>query len=221
MVAARKHAEAIGHIVQLRLLVSIHHQHLPDMAHFHGFGNRHGNVTFSANIMWCARVHLGYFPAVGKNRVSTIEKLSAAQVETLRHVYAHQNSKEIARLMGVSPHTVDARIKSAIRILGVSTRIEAARIVHDASDPAAYQPLVYQPPELAYPPQAAETDRAQSEKRQSGIFSIGYPFPTKGRPFNTHGQRERILWPILIAFGTIMAFAALYTVLLGLGAMLS
>lgn len=171
--------------------------------------------------MWCAGVHLGYFPAVGKNRVSTIEKLSAAQVETLRHVYAHQNSKEIARLMGVSPHTVDARIKAAIRILGVSTRIEAARVVNDASDRSTYQPLVYQPPELANPQQASETGHAQGAERQPGIFSIGYPFPTKGRPFNTHGRRERILWPILIAFGTIMAFAALYTVLLGLGAMLA
>jgi DNA-binding CsgD family transcriptional regulator len=192
------------------------------MADIDRFGNRCRDVTFAPKILWCAYGHLGYFPAVGKKGVqNAIEKLSAAQVETLRHVYAHQNSKEIARMMGVSPHTVDARIKAAIRILGVSTRIEAARIVHDASDPAAYQPLVYQPPELAYPPQAAETDRAQSEKRQPSIFSIGYPFPTKGRPFNTHGRRERILWPILIAFGTIMAFAALYTVLLGLGAMLA
>lgn len=158
---------------------------------------------------------------MGKNRVSTIEKLSAAQVETLQHVYAHQNSKEIARLMGVSPHTVDARIKAATRILGVSTRIEAARLVHDANGQPAYQSLVYQSPELEFSQQAEEAGQAQGDDRQPSIFSIGYPFPTKGRPINTHGRRERILWPILIAFGTIMAFAALYTVLLGLGAMLA
>jgi DNA-binding CsgD family transcriptional regulator len=32
-----------------------------------------------------------------------ISLLSAAQIETLRHVYEHKNSKQIARLMHVSP----------------------------------------------------------------------------------------------------------------------
>ncbi len=150
-----------------------------------------------------------------------MEKLNAAQVDTLRHVFAHLNSKEIARTMGVSPHTVDARIKAAIRILGVSTRIEAAKMVCEQCGPIAYQPLVYQSPELAILPQAAEIGEAPVVERQPNPFNIGYPFPTGGRPFNTHGLRERILWPVLIAFGTIMAFAALYTVLLGLGAMLT
>jgi DNA-binding CsgD family transcriptional regulator len=158
---------------------------------------------------------------VGKNRAIAKEELSAVQVETLQHVYAHQNSKEIARIMGVSPHTVDARIKSAIRILGVSSRIEAAKVVNERFGKMPYQSLVYQPPELVIPPQAAEAGHAPGAERQASPFSIGYPFPTGGRPFNTHGLRERILWPILIAFGTIMAFAALYAVLLGLGAMLA
>ena len=39
-----------------------------------------------------------------------ISLLSAAQIETLRHVFEHKNSKEIARIMDVSPHTVDERV---------------------------------------------------------------------------------------------------------------
>src|SRR3546814_8797146 len=35
--------------------------------------------------------------------------LSQPQVETMRHVYEQKNSKQIARLMDVSPHTVDER----------------------------------------------------------------------------------------------------------------
>lgn len=158
---------------------------------------------------------------VGKIGVSGVEKLSAAQVETLQHVFAHRNSKEIARIMGVSPHTVDARIKAAIRLLGVGTRVEAAKVVSEQHGEPRYQPLVYQSPELAIPAPAIETERAAGTKWQPRPIGIGFPFPTRGRPFNTHGLRERILWPILIAFGTIMAFAALYTVLLGLGAMLA
>ena len=55
--------------------------------------------------------------------------LSAAQIETLRHVYEHKNSKQIARLMHVSPHTVDERVRRVLKKLNVSNRIEAARIL--------------------------------------------------------------------------------------------
>lgn len=150
-----------------------------------------------------------------------IEKLSAAQVETLQHVYAHRSSKEIARIMGVSPHTVDERLRRAIRILGVNSRIEAARLVAGEVQPSTYQPLIYQSSELVEGRIAADEQAAPAGRVELGALSIGYPFPTRARPTNTHGLRERILWPILIAFGTIMAFAALYAVLLGLGAMLT
>jgi DNA-binding CsgD family transcriptional regulator len=158
---------------------------------------------------------------VGETQGQGIENLSAAQVETLRHVFAHRSSKEIARIMGVSPHTVDERVRRAIKALGVSSRVEAARIV-EAASPEPYQPLIYQSPQLGTA--ALTFDKGvppPGNGTLSPIISLGYPFPTKGRPQNTHGLRERMLWPILIAFGTIMAFAALYTVLLGLGQMLS
>lgn len=158
---------------------------------------------------------------MGESRGLGIEKLSAAQVETLQHVFAHRSSKEIARIMGVSPHTVDERLRRAIRLLGVNSRIEAARLVAGNASPSAYQPLIYQPSELAPGSDAPDEQAALSGRGQPGAFSIGYPFPTKARPINTHGLRERMIWPILIAFGTIMAFAALYAVLLGLGAMLT
>lgn len=158
---------------------------------------------------------------MGESRGLGIEKLSAAQVETLQHVYAHRSSKEIARIMGVSPHTVDERLRRAIRILGVQSRIEAARLVAGTISPSAYQPLIYQPSELVSGSNAPDEQAALSGTDHRDAFSIGYPFPTKARPINTHGLRERMIWPILIAFGTIMAFAALYAVLLGLGAMLT
>ena len=123
--------------------------------------------------------------------------------------------------MGVSPHTVDERLRRAIRLLGVNSRIEAARLVAGNASPSAYQPLIYQPSELAPGSDAPDEQAALTGMDQPGAFSIGYPFPTKARPINTHGLRERMIWPILIAFGTIMAFAALYAVLLGLGAMLT
>jgi len=150
-----------------------------------------------------------------------IEKLTAVQVETLRHVLAHHNSKEIARLMGVSSHTVDARIKAAIRTLGVGSRQEAARMVAAAGIEPSYQPLVYQRPELVTTIGSEQDGLVSDESGATGFPFLSAPWPTRTRPYNVHGLRERVLWPILIAFGTIMAFAALYSVLLGLGAMLS
>ena len=90
-----------------------------------------------------------------------ISLLSAAQIETLRHVYEHKNSKQIARLMHVSPHTVDERVRRVLKKLNVSNRIEAARVlavngVFDHVTP--YQPLTYQLIDLAA---AAPADEAR------------------------------------------------------------
>jgi DNA-binding CsgD family transcriptional regulator len=60
---------------------------------------------------------------------SGIRRLSEGQRECLRLVLAHKTSKEIAQTIGISPHTVDQRIRYAIRTLGVQTRSEAALLL--------------------------------------------------------------------------------------------
>ncbi|KQZ60804.1 helix-turn-helix transcriptional regulator [Sphingopyxis sp. OPL5] len=147
-----------------------------------------------------------------------ISLLSAAQIETLRHVFEHKNSKEIARLMNVSPHTVDERVRRSLKKLNVSNRVEAATILARNGvfeDVTPYQPLTYQPVNLSDSLPADEGDPGHGSFRQ--IFNIGLPFPTKSQPINRHGLLERIIWPILIAFVTILAFSALYSILVGLG----
>lgn len=57
---------------------------------------------------------------------SGIGRLNRGQRECLRLVLMHKTSKEIAQQLGISPHTVDQRIRYAIRTLGVRTRGEAA-----------------------------------------------------------------------------------------------
>lgn len=151
-----------------------------------------------------------------------ISLLSAAQIETLRHVYEHKNSKQIARIMNVSPHTVDERVRRVLKKLNVSNRIEAARIlaingVFDHVTP--YQPLTYQLINLGADPPAPDAGPGRSSVRR--LFDIGSPFPTASQPVNRHGLMERIIWPILIAFATILAFSALYSILVGLGRVLT
>jgi DNA-binding CsgD family transcriptional regulator len=151
-----------------------------------------------------------------------ISLLSAAQIETLRHVFEHKNSKEIARIMDVSPHTVDERVRRVLKKLNVSNRIEAATVLarHGVFDQVTpYQPLTYQLIDLGEAASADEAEPGQGSIRR--FFDIGSPFPTASQPANRHGLMERIIWPILIAFATILAFSALYSILVGLGRVLT
>jgi DNA-binding CsgD family transcriptional regulator len=59
--------------------------------------------------------------------------LSPGQIECLLLVDQHHSSKEIAVQLGISPHTVDQRIRGALDKLGVERRGEAARLVAAAS----------------------------------------------------------------------------------------
>lgn len=87
--------------------------------------------------------------------------LSESERACLRLVYQHMTSKDIARQLGVSPHTVDMRLRQAIRKLEVTTRIEAARALlleeitqgispatKEAAEAEGYQPLIYQASEI-------------------------------------------------------------------------
>ena len=49
-------------------------------------------------------------------------RLTQGQLDCLRLVDQHLSSKEIAVELGISPHTVDQRIRLALQILGVERR---------------------------------------------------------------------------------------------------
>ena len=103
-------------------------------------------------------------PVPESQRNPRVMLLTDAERECLRLVYQHMTSKDIARQLGVSPHTVDMRLRQAIRKLEVTSRIEAARalmseelslgITEDFAAPAidmgaaAYQDLRYQAPQI-------------------------------------------------------------------------
>jgi DNA-binding CsgD family transcriptional regulator len=55
--------------------------------------------------------------------------LSGGQLDVLRLVNRHLNSKEIGAMLGISNHTVDQRVRGAMQRLQVTRRSEAARLV--------------------------------------------------------------------------------------------
>lgn len=114
---------------------------------------------------WCTSVTTRQSPVT-----DTVMLLTDGQRDCLRLVYNHMKSKDIARVLGVSPHTVDMRLRTAMKTLGVTSRIEAARLlVQEESGgettPDLYQPLIYQAPDVA--------DDADSTTMQSPALDGG------------------------------------------------
>lgn len=103
---------------------------------------------------------------------AALSQLTDGQRDCLRLVYNHMTSKDIARTLGVSPHTVDMRLRTAMKVLGVATRIDAARLLmqdehgpdvmpalplsddSQTADPT-YQPLIYGSSDMASPTESA------------------------------------------------------------------
>ncbi len=154
-----------------------------------------------------------------------VAKLAPGQLDCLRLVDAHLSSKEIAVELGISPHTVDQRIRQALQILGVVRRSQAARLV--AQHCGTYQRLIHQPPHIetaedsdepegAVSKQIRHADRAGETRKDMGSIteqepgsfwsSLQPPFATRSHPRNEMSVGLRLLWIVTIATGA--AFSA-------------
>lgn len=154
---------------------------------------------------------------------SPVARLSPGQIECLLLVDRHHSSKEIAAQLGISPHTVDQRIRGALDKLGVERRGEAARLVAAALSPEdpTYQRLIHQSPhidpsalfghqEATVRTQIRHADRAgevsppgvKTEQRPVGLGSpLQLPFATRSHPSNEMSVGLRLVWIVLIAMG--------------------
>ncbi len=162
-----------------------------------------------------------------------IEKLTEAQRVCLRMVLMHLSSKDIARELGISPHTVDQRLRMAIQVLGVANRFEAARILARFESRTPYQSAVYQTSHVAPEPIHATVDLSDihgvrqgneafhgSAVREEQIafrtpaFATGgsfinLPIPTPGRERNDLNIAQRLGWIVSIAIASALAFGGL------------
>ena len=162
-----------------------------------------------------------YVPAAsGDSEIaSRVAKLSAGQLDALLLVDQHLSSKEIAVELGISPHTVDQRVRGALQILGVERRAQAARLVAQAHGP--YQRLIHQTPYIegggpegqsgdAVGLQIRHADRAGKASHLGVITeqasgptwsSLPLPFATRSRRRNEMSVGQRLTWIVLIAMG--------------------
>ncbi len=162
-----------------------------------------------------------------------ISKLTEPQRICLRMVLMHLSSKDIARELGISPHTVDQRLRMAIQALGVANRFEAARILARFESQAPYQSAVYQTPHVAPAPvydrvgssdihgvrQGNEAFHGSAVREEQIAFRtpafatggsfINLPIPTPGREHNDLNIVQRLGWIVSIAIASALAFGGL------------
>jgi DNA-binding CsgD family transcriptional regulator len=96
------------------------------------------------------RLQASSTPGALSPAVAAVARLTEGQRDCLRLVHQLMTSKDIARTLDLSPHTVDMRVRTALKTLRVTSRAEAARLVaaFDEAHARPYQPLVYQPSEI-------------------------------------------------------------------------
>lgn len=115
-----------------------------------------------------------------------VNRLTAGQRACLELVDDHATSKEIARQLGISRHTVDARLRQAMQILGVSSRREAAIIWRAATGAGPYQPLAYQPSRIVN--RADGPDSVAIRQSEGGLFGDDDAFGPSSPSFADAGQ---------------------------------
>lgn len=132
--------------------------------------------------------------------VATLPSLSEGEKQCLRLVAQGFNSKEIARQLHVSEHTVDQRVRTSLRKYGVASRKEAARLFVSGEQGSglngAYQPLIYQPEPLASDPEPASSlaqpDRPDEKAEQTNllrrILAFGPPLGGSTNELSTDGR---------------------------------
>jgi DNA-binding CsgD family transcriptional regulator len=175
-----------------------------------------------------------------------LAKLSDGQQDCLRLVGQYMSSKEIARILGISPHTVDQRLKRATAQLEVTSRFDAARVYMqhrptiemDESASQLCDDLVYQHSGLFESGESAMLgtspdtlnrsgdgardelheyqERYFADARQDTIRTLIWSVLVAEGRENQLSTQARIVVMILIASCAVMGFAAMISIAEGL-----
>lgn len=161
---------------------------------------------------------------------SGLNKLTAAQKSCLRLVFRQMSSKDIAKELGTSPHTIDNHIKTAIQKLSVSNRREAALFLAEAEGLTARRELASQSPELGntspmlasspWPAEGSlaggsnritrdgrfETDTGQHAVVSNSGFRL--PFPRQWGEENDLSAAQKILWVFILGIAMCIGLGA-------------
>ena len=146
--------------------------------------------------------------------IDRFDRVTEPQRECLRLVLTRRNSKEIAQALGISSHTVDKRLERAIAALGATSRFDAARMLgeHEAGAPSAYEPFVYETPDIV-PPAGSDMVGASEELALKGgsqdAIASWLPIRPRGGRHNSLSKWQRLAWICAIPVALAVAVGML------------
>ncbi len=175
-----------------------------------------------------------------------IESLTPRQRDCLRLVAKGYQTKEIAERLGISPGRVDKHVTAALRDLGVSGRVQAARLLADhetlqIAPQEGAQWLGAQPLGLPGEPSAPQhvpsegsnglEEEAPAASARAAIqpfrlslpmgrLPLPFPFATKGRLRNDLSPLETVIAMLVVAAVGAAAAGATVSLLLVLDQLL-
>ncbi|WEK02551.1 MAG: helix-turn-helix transcriptional regulator [Candidatus Sphingomonas phytovorans] len=124
--------------------------------------------------------------------------LTDREKECLRLLLHPMKAKDIARVTGLSIHTVNEHLKSARRKLETTDSLTAAKILRAREG----TPKISDTTESGSPP---DFDSGQAGPAETLAESVGLgrgslflPFAGNGRPWNDLRLQWRIAWPLLL-----------------------
>lgn len=133
--------------------------------------------------------------AVEASAAARVAKLTPGQLQCLQLVSSHLSSKEIGLTLGMSRHTVDQRIRTALHVLGVGRRSQAARLVEH-----------YGGKELITIPMLRTSGSLGQRARMLPLWpSIQWPVATRTRSRNEMSITQRLFWIVVIAMGAALS----------------
>lgn len=109
-----------------------------------------------------------------RHTLSAISRLTQPQIDVLVRVAQLKSSKQIARELSISHHTVDQRIRTVIDKMGVETRADAARAFIETRGGMALvneglcETLAYQIPDLDIPSYLGDQQLSPGEWNPAG-----------------------------------------------------
>lgn len=159
-----------------------------------------------------------YFYCSGAGCMSkpSFAELTEGQKACLRLVDDHHTSKEIARILGISPFTVDQRLDAARRKLRAASRKDAAKIFAASEKGSLSEPFVYEPQRLEAAGFADISEVPPNRVEQAfGKISSLVAVPPIGGERHELSKKEILVQSLNIAFFSTLVIAFVVVVLTG------
>ena len=144
-----------------------------------------------------------------------LARLTEQQRTCLRFVYAGMSSKAIAQRLGIEPGSVDQHLKAATRVLGVSGRHPAARLLVESERESGAETASDLPVDDA-PSDARITSGEFLNERQAPFATLvhsargpGLPLPIRGAKPQDLNPTQRLFWIVASAIAIALAFGVL------------